>query len=74
MEELVAFMLAATVITLVQFVRVRDRHLLPLLLLFAFLAVGHARGEWDPLGRTCHYLAGGAGLALLFMMSPRPRR
>jgi hypothetical protein len=73
MEELVAFFLAAGVISLVQFRRLRDRRLLPLLLLFVLLALAHARGEWDAWGRLCHYGAGACGLVLLFMLSPRAR-
>ena len=70
MEELVAFYLAAAAVALWQFVRTRDRRLMPLLLLFALLALAHVRGEWDTWGRLCHYLAGACGLGLLLLLSP----
>lgn len=68
---MVAFHVAATVVTLLQYLRVREKRLLPLLALFALLAVAHSRGEWDVLGRLFHLAAGLAGLALLVMLSPR---
>ena len=67
---MIAFFVAATVVTLVQFVRVRERRLLALMSLFALLALGHSRGEWDPWGRAFHLAAGGAGLVLLVLLSP----
>lgn len=67
----VAFFIAATVVTLLQFHRVRERRLLPLAALFAFAALGH--GHEDPgWGRVFHLLAGTAGLALGVMLSRRP--
>jgi hypothetical protein len=69
---LVAFFIASTVVTLLQFLRLRDRRLLPLLALFAFLALAHFRGEWDGWGRAFHFGAGIAGLAVLVTLSPRP--
>jgi hypothetical protein len=72
-EELVAFHLAAAVVALYSLLRTRDRRLLPLLLLFVCLAVGHHRGEWDRIGRVFLYLAGVCGLALLLALSPRSR-
>ena len=68
---LVAFYVAATVVTLLQFVRVKQRRLLPLLALFALLAGAHQRGEWDAWGQGFHYLAGVAGLVLLVVLLPR---
>jgi hypothetical protein len=68
---LVAFFVAATVVTLLQFLRLRDRRFLPLLALFVLLALGHFRGEWDGWGRAFHFGAGIAGLAMLVMISPR---
>jgi hypothetical protein len=67
----VAFHVAATVVTLLQYLRVKDRRLLPLLALFASLAAAHTLGEWDPWGRAFHLAAGFAGLVLLFLLSPR---
>lgn len=73
---LVAFFVAATVVTLLQFLRLRDRRFLPLLALFALLALAHFRGEWDGWGRAFHFGAGVAGLVLLATLSPghAPRR
>ena len=68
---LVAFFVASTVVTLLQFLRLRDRRLLPLLALFALLALAHFRGEWDAWGRASHVGAGIAGLVALLMLSPR---
>jgi hypothetical protein len=72
-EELVAFHLAAAVVTLFQLVRSRDRRLLPLALLFLCLAVGLHLGEWDRFGRWFLYGAGACGLFLLLALSPRSR-
>ena len=72
-EELVAFHLAAAVVTLFQLVRSRDRRLLPLALLFLCLAVGFHLGEWDQVGRWFLYGAGACGLFLLLALSPRSR-
>jgi hypothetical protein len=67
----VAFFIAATVVTLLQFHRVRERRLLVLAALFAFAALGHSRDDprW---ARLFHVLAGTAGLALGVMLSRRP--
>jgi hypothetical protein len=66
-----AFFVASTVVTLMQYLRLRDRKLLPLLALFSFLGLAHSRGEWDPWGRVFHFAAGASGLALLVALSPR---
>lgn len=68
---MVAFHVAATVVTLIQYLRVRERRLLPLLALFAFLAMALSRGQWDAWGRAFHLAAGLAGLVLLVVLSPR---
>jgi hypothetical protein len=68
---LVAFFVASTVVTLLQFLRMRDRRFLPLLALFALLALGHFRGPGDAWGRLAHFGAGAAGLIVLLMLSPR---
>ena len=72
-EELVAFHLAAAVLTLWQFLRTRERRLPPLLLFFLCEAVGHHLGEWDNVGRLFLYGGGGCGLWLLFLLTPRVR-
>ena len=63
---------AATAVTLIQFLRLRDRRLLLLAAMFAFQAQALAR-EWYDLWRDV-FQAGvcAAGLALLLALSPRP--
>jgi hypothetical protein len=68
------FFVAATVVGLVQYLRHRERRMLPLLVLFVLLAVAHSRPPGDPWGRRFHLSAGMAGLGLLVMLSPRPAR
>jgi len=65
--------IAATVVTLVQFLRVRDRRLLLLAAMFAFQAQALAR-EWYDVWRNV-FQAGvcAAGLALVVRLSPRLR-
>jgi hypothetical protein len=73
----VAFFIAATVVTLLQFVRVRERRLLPLIALFALTAAGHNLEEGSAWSRLAHMSAGASGLALVVMLTPRhtpPRR
>jgi hypothetical protein len=62
---------AATIVTLVQFLRVRDRRLLLLAAMFAFQSQALAR-EWYDVWRDVSQ-AGvcAAGLALLLALSPR---
>jgi hypothetical protein len=68
---MVGSFVAATVVTLVQFLRVRDRRLLLLAAMFAFQAQALAR-EWYDVWRDV-FQAGvcAAGLALLLALSPR---
>jgi hypothetical protein len=68
---LVAFFVAATVVTVLQYLRLRDRRLLPLAALFVSLAVAHFFGEGDRWGKLFHFGAGLSGLTLLVAMSPR---
>jgi hypothetical protein len=68
--SLQAFFVAATVVTLLQWLRVRERRLLPLLALFALLAAAHHQDDWR-LARGFHLAAGAAGLILLAMLSSR---
>jgi hypothetical protein len=68
----VGFFVAACVVTLLQFLRLKDRRLLFLLAVFACLAEAHSL-EWnDPWKERFHYAAGFAGLGLLLALSPRP--
>jgi hypothetical protein len=60
---------AATLITIVQFVRLRDRRLMPLAFLLAFLAGAEAREPWEPWRRRFQLAALASGLALLAMLS-----
>lgn len=71
---MVAFYVAATVVTLLQFLRVKERRLLVLLVLFAAQAAGESREWWDPWREGFELLAGSAGLALLVILSPRAPR
>ena len=66
----VAFHVAAAVVTLVQFVRVRDRRLLPLVAMFALLAAAHDQSDWF-VARRLHLAAGFCGLILLGMLGWR---
>jgi hypothetical protein len=63
---------AATVVSLIQFLRVRDRRLLLLAAMFAFQAQALAR-EWYDVWRDL-FQAGvcAAGLLLLLALTPRP--
>jgi hypothetical protein len=65
------FFVAAMVVTLLQYLRIKERRMLPLLSLFAFSALGHFRGDWDVLGIVFFVCAGLSGLWLLWMLSPR---
>lgn len=67
--SLAGFFVAATLVTLMQFVRVREKRLLPLLALFACLAVAHSRDNWFA-ARPWHVAAGIAGLVLLVAITP----
>jgi hypothetical protein len=69
--SLQAFYVAATVAALVQWLRRRDRRLLPLLAMFGLLSLAHFQGEWFA-ARRYHVAAGVAGLVLLVMIPPRP--
>jgi hypothetical protein len=68
---MVGLFVGATVVTLIQYLRHRQRRMLPLLALFVLLAAAHSRQAWDPWGARLHIAAGAAGLALLPMLSPR---
>jgi hypothetical protein len=68
------FFVAATVVTVVQYLRHRERRMLPLLVLFVLLAVAHSLPPGDPWGPRFHLAAGAAGLGALVMLSPRPAR
>lgn len=68
---MVGLFVAATVVALLQYLRVRERRLLPLLALFAFQAQALSR-EWFDVWRDIYQAAAcGAGLVLLLLLSPR---
>jgi hypothetical protein len=66
----VAFYVAATVVGLLQFVRQRDRRLLPLVGVFALSAAAHAQSDWF-VARRLHFAVGLCGLLLLGLLSWR---
>jgi hypothetical protein len=68
---MVGLFIAATVVTLVQFLRVRDRRLLLLAAMFAFQAQALAREWYDVWQDVFQIGVCAAGLALLFALSPR---
>ena len=62
---------AATVVTLMQLLRRHERKLLPLLALFASLAVARYLGPWSRWATAFEVAAIAAGLVLLAMLTPR---
>lgn len=70
MISLQSFYVAATVVTLLQWLRVRERRLLALLALFVCLMLAHHQADWFA-ARPYHFAAGACGLTLLVVLSPR---
>ncbi len=68
---IVSFFVAGAVVTLVQYLRVREVKLLPVLALFAFLGLAHTYEYWEIWFERLHLLAGTAALVLVFLISPR---
>jgi hypothetical protein len=60
---------AAAVITLMQFWRLRDRRLVPLALMLAFLAGAEGREPWEAWRRRFQIAALASGFTLLAMLS-----
>jgi hypothetical protein len=60
---------AAALVTLAQYFRIRERRLLPIALLFALAAVGQSQDELV-LARRWHAAAGACALVLVVMLSP----
>jgi hypothetical protein len=60
---------AGAVITVIQFFRLRDRRLLPLALMLAFLAGAEGREPWDAWRRRFQVASLASGLTLLAMLS-----
>jgi hypothetical protein len=67
----VGFFVAAAVVTVLQFLRVKDRRLLLLMALFVCLAEAHSLEWWDPWRDRFHFAAGFAGLGLILVLAPR---
>ncbi len=63
--------MAATVVTLLQYLRLRDRRLLPLAALFAFQVQALSREWWDVWKGVYQGAACAAGLLLLLAMTLR---
>jgi hypothetical protein len=57
------------VVTVIQYVRLRDRRLLPLLALFAFQALALTRDWWDYKKEVFQTASCAAGLVLLLMLT-----
>ena len=68
---MVGLFVAATVVALLQYLRLRDRRLLPLVALFASQAQALSREWWDVWKDIFQGAACAAGLLLLLMLSPR---
>ena len=62
---------ASMVVTLVQYVRLRDRRLLLLLALFAFQALALTRDWWDYKKEVFQTASCAAGLVLLIVLTMR---
>jgi hypothetical protein len=69
-----ALFIGATVVALIQWLRLRDPRLLALLAMFALIAIGHAHDDDWYAARPWHILGCLAGLALLYLLSPRHPR
>jgi hypothetical protein len=67
------FYVAAAVVTLLQFLRVREWRLLLLLALFLFQAGAHAFGAHPNVSLLLSLISGLSGVALVWVLSPYPR-
>ncbi|HEY2943836.1 MAG TPA: hypothetical protein VGN09_15500 [Vicinamibacteria bacterium] len=68
---MVGLYVAATVVSLIQFFRRRERRLLPLLCLFAFLAAARYLGPGRIGSAAFEVAAIAAGLVLVALLTPR---
>jgi hypothetical protein len=64
---------AAAVVTLMHWLRMKDRRLLPLLLLFTMMAAAHSFEWWHPWHYAFELAAIACGLALLPLTDRRGR-
>ena len=62
---------ASMVVTLIQYVRLRDRRLLPLLALFAFQTLALTRDWWDYKKEVFQTASCASGLVLLLVLTLR---
>ena len=63
--------IASMIVTVIQYVRLRDRRLLLLLALFAFQALALTRDWWDYKKEVFQTASCAAGLALLIVLTMR---
>lgn len=68
---MVGLYVAATVVTLMQLLRRHERRLLPLLALFACLALARSLGQGSRWATGFEVAAVAAGLVLVAMLTPR---
>jgi hypothetical protein len=59
------FYVAATVVTLIHWLRMKERRLLPILFLFVMMAVAHSFEWWHPWHYAFEFAAIVSGLTLL---------
>ena len=71
---MVGLYVGALAVAVVQLVRSRDRRLIPLVAMLAFLAAAQARGVTDRWSTAGHVGAALAGLTLALVVPPRPGR
>jgi hypothetical protein len=69
--SLQSFYIAACVVALLHFARRPDLRRVPLLVMFALLAIAHHQADFFS-ARPWHFAAGLAGLALLATLERRP--
>ena len=65
---------SALVVAGVQFLRVRERRLLPVMALLGLLAAAHARGMPERWAKAFHIGAGLTSLVVVFVLTPRASR
>jgi hypothetical protein len=66
--------IASTVVALAQYLRLREKRLIPLMLLYLLLALAESLEVWDWRRPWVQRMAVAAGFALLIAISPRHPR
>ena len=66
-------LVASTVVTLMQWLRVHDRRLLPLTLMFVMMAAEQSLEWWHPWKYSFELAAAACGLVLMAMLRGRER-